>query len=83
MWTRGHDARRGSETLSATIPLYWRHVALTSNRGISPILASGMIMLLLAGADLIGVDFNLKEDRALFGAAQKREFSCFVHTSSR
>ena len=40
-------------------------------------------MLLLAGANLIGVDFNLKEDRALFGVAQKREFSCFVHTSSR
>lgn len=33
----------------------------------------GMIMQLLAGANLIDVDFNLKEDRTLFSAAQKRE----------
>lgn len=39
--------------------------------GISPIVTSGMIMQLLAGANLIDVDFSLKEDRALFGAAQK------------
>lgn len=39
--------------------------------GISPIVTSGMIMQLLAGANLIEVDFNLKEDRALFGGAQK------------
>jgi hypothetical protein len=32
-----------------------------------------MIMQLLAGANLIEVDFSLKEDRALFGGAQKRE----------
>jgi hypothetical protein len=31
-------------------------------------------MQLLAGANLIEVDFSLKEDRALFGGAQKREF---------
>lgn len=53
-------------------------VILASNRGtlmelgISPIITSGMIMQLLAGANLIDVDFNLKEDRALFGGAQKR-----------
>lgn len=41
--------------------------------GISPIVTSGMIMQLLAGANLIDVDFALKEDRALFGGAQKRE----------
>ncbi|KAI6102643.1 SecY subunit domain-containing protein [Pisolithus croceorrhizus] len=52
-------------------------VILASNRGtlmelgISPIVTSGMIMQLLAGANLIEVDFSLKEDRALFGAAQK------------
>lgn len=46
--------------------------------GISPILTSGMIMQLLAGANLIDVDFNLKEDRALFGGAQKRESSLFL-----
>ena len=31
-----------------------------------------MLMQLLAGAQLIEVDFNLKEDRALFSGAQKR-----------
>jgi len=60
-------------------PLYWMRVILASNRGtlmelgISPIVTSGMIMQLLAGANLIDVDFGLKEDRALFSGAQKRE----------
>lgn len=68
-------------------PLYWMRVILASNRGtlmelgITPIITSGMIMQLLAGANLIDVDFGLKEDRALFSGAQKREFftppSCF------
>lgn len=44
--------------------------------GITPVVTSGMIMQLLAGAQLIDVDFNLKDDRALFGGAQKRESSC-------
>ncbi|KIJ41296.1 hypothetical protein M422DRAFT_75644 [Sphaerobolus stellatus SS14] len=58
-------------------PLYWLRAILASNRGtlmelgITPIVTSGMIMQLLAGANLIEVDFQLKEDRALFGAAQK------------
>ncbi|KAH9455094.1 hypothetical protein MJO28_012543 [Puccinia striiformis f. sp. tritici] len=58
-------------------PLYWMRVILASNRGtlmelgISPIVTSGMIMQLLAGAQLVEVDFTLKEDRALFGGAQK------------
>ncbi|CAD6929795.1 unnamed protein product, partial [Tilletia controversa] len=58
-------------------PLYWMRVILASNRGtlmelgISPIITSGMIMQLLAGAQLVEVDFSVKEDRALFGAAQK------------
>ncbi len=61
-------------------PLYWTRVIMASNRGtlmelgITPIVTSGMIMQLLAGANLIEVDFGLKEDRALFGSAQKREF---------
>lgn len=61
-------------------PLYWMRVILASNRGtlmelgISPIITSGMIMQLLAGANLIEVDFSLKEDRALFSGAQKCEF---------
>jgi protein transport protein SEC61 subunit alpha len=62
-------------------PLYWMRVILASNRGtlmelgISPIVTSGMIMQLLAGANLVEVDFSLKDDRALFSGAQKRECS--------
>jgi protein transport protein SEC61 subunit alpha len=50
---------------------------LASNRGtlmelgITPIITSGMIMQLLAGANIIHVDYSLKEDRALFSGAQK------------
>lgn len=40
--------------------------------GISPIVTSGLIMQLLAGAKLIDVDQNIKEDRALFNGANKR-----------
>lgn len=50
--------------------------------GITPIVTSGMIMQLLAGANLIEVDFSLKEDRALFSGAQKRE-SCLVLLQNR
>ncbi len=47
--------------------------------GITPIITSGMIIQLLQGAGFIEVDFTLKEDRALFGAAQKRaSTSCSV-----
>lgn len=42
--------------------------------GITPIVTSGMIMQLLAGANLIDVDFSLKDDRVLFSGAQKREY---------
>ncbi|KAI7879107.1 SecY protein [Lichtheimia hyalospora FSU 10163] len=58
-------------------PLYWMRVILASNRGtlmelgITPIVTSGMIMQLLSGANLIHVDYSLKEDRALFSGAQK------------
>ncbi|WFD04602.1 translocon subunit [Malassezia obtusa] len=58
-------------------PLYWMRVILASNRGtlmelgISPIVTSGMIIQLLASANLVQVDFSLKEDRALLGGAQK------------
>jgi protein transport protein SEC61 subunit alpha len=51
---------------------------MASNRGtlmelgISPIISSGMIMQLLAGAQIIEVDYSLKEDRALFSGSQKR-----------
>lgn len=73
-------------------PLYWMRVILASNRGtlmelgITPIVTSGMIMQLLAGANLIDVDFSLKEDRALFGGAQKRQYfptSCMLRHSPK
>lgn len=70
-------------------PLYWMRVILASNRGtlmelgISPIITSGMIMQLLAGANLIEVDFSLKEDRALFSGAQKREYTRLLTCHSK
>lgn len=45
--------------------------------GITPIITSGMIIQLLAGAGFIEVDMTLKEDRALFAGAQKRELLRF------
>ncbi|TMS39192.1 hypothetical protein L596_005757 [Steinernema carpocapsae] len=57
-------------------PLYWLRVILASNRGtlmelgISPIVTSGLIMQLLAGAKIIEVGDTPKE-RALFNGAQK------------
>jgi protein transport protein SEC61 subunit alpha len=58
-------------------PFYWMRVILASNRGtlmelgISPIVTSGLVMQLLAGSKIIEVDQGLKDDRALFGGAQK------------
>lgn len=57
---------------------------MASNRGtlmelgISPIISSGMIMQLLAGAQIIEVDYSLKEDRALFSGSQKRSFYLLI-----
>lgn len=57
-------------------PFYWMRVILASNRGtlmelgISPIVTSGLIMQLLAGAKIIEVGESVK-DRALFNGAQK------------
>jgi len=57
-------------------PFYWIRVILASNRGtlmelgISPIVTSGLIMQLLAGAKLIEVG-DTPKDRALFNGAQK------------
>jgi len=65
-------------------PLYWLRAILASNRGtlmelgITPVVTSGMIMQLLAGAQLIDIDFGLKDDRALFGGAQKCKSSLLV-----
>lgn len=60
-------------------PFYWLRVILASNRGtlmelgISPIVTSGLIMQLLAGAKIIEVGDTPKE-RALFNGAQKCKF---------
>ncbi|CAB1353549.1 unnamed protein product, partial [Coregonus sp. 'balchen'] len=58
-------------------PFYWMRVILASNRGtlmelgISPIVTSGLIMQLLAGAKIIEVG-DTPKDRALFNGAQKQ-----------
>lgn len=62
-------------------PFYWIRVILASNRGtlmelgISPIVTSGLIMQLLAGAKIIEVG-DTPKDRALFNGAQK----CMVYS---
>lgn len=67
----GISSHKGSD------PFYFMRVLLASNRGslmelgISPIVTSGMVMQLLAGSKIIEVDQTLREDRILFGAAQK------------
>ncbi len=42
-----------------------------SRPGIAPIITSSMAMQLMAGAQIIDVNQGMKEDRALFGGAQK------------
>jgi len=67
----------GIVSSASSDPFYWMRVILASNRGtlmelgISPIVTSGLVMQLLAGAKLIDVDQSIKEDRELFGGAQK------------
>lgn len=67
----------GVATSKSSDPFYWMRVILASNRGtlmelgISPIITSGLVMQLLAGSRIIEVNQSLKEDRALFNAAQK------------
>jgi protein transport protein SEC61 subunit alpha len=67
----------GVKTSNSSDPFYWVRVILASNRGtlmelgISPIITSGLVMQLLAGAKLIEVDQSVRDDRALFGGAQK------------
>jgi len=67
----------GIKTNSSSDPFYWMRVILASNRGtlmelgISPIVTSGLVMQLLAGAKIIEVDQGSKSDRELFQGAQK------------
>lgn len=66
-------------------PFYWMRVMMASNRGtlmelgITPIMSAGTIMQLLAGAQIIVIDQNVKEDRILFNGAQKRIFRFFYY----
>ena len=66
-------------------PFYWIRVILASNRGtlmelgISPIVTSGLIMQLLAGAKIIEVG-DTPKDRALFNGAQKCKLYLFRTT---
>lgn len=68
----------GINSSDAADPFYWSRVILASNRGtlmelgIQPIVTSGMVMQLLAGAKIIEFDQNNKEEKELFNGAQKR-----------
>ena len=67
----------GTLRMEGADPLYWLRVILASNKGtlmelgISPVITSSMIMQLLAGAKIIDVNMNSKQDRDLFQASQK------------
>ena len=58
-------------------PFYYMRVILASNRGtlmelgISPIVTSGLVLQMLAGARVIDVDYSSKDDRVLYSGAQK------------
>ena len=66
-------------------PFYLLRVVFASNRGslmelgIQPIVTSGMIIQLLAGSGIIGVDYSNTEDRALMGGITK--FFAIITTS--
>lgn len=67
----------GIRSSESSDPFYWSRVILASNRGtlmelgISPIVTSGLVMQLLAGAKIIDVDQSDKDERELFAGAQK------------
>ncbi len=67
----------GVTRASGSDPFYWMRVILASNRGtlmelgISPLVTASMVMQLLAGIRMIDVNMQVREDRALYGGAQK------------
>eukprot|EP01027_Heterolobosea_sp_BB2_P020763 GEZU01029654.1.p1 GENE.GEZU01029654.1~~GEZU01029654.1.p1 ORF type:complete len:483 (-),score=178.45 GEZU01029654.1:161-1609(-) len=67
----------GIRASKSSDPFYWLRVISASSKGtlmelgISPIVTSGLVMQLLAGAKIIDVDESIKEDRVLFNGAQK------------
>lgn len=58
-------------------PFYWMRMMMASNRGtlmdlgISPVVTSSMIMQFLTMIELVKVDYNVKEDKLLHGAASR------------
>ena len=58
-------------------PMYWSRLILASNRGtlmelgIGPIITASMIVQLLAGAKILDVDQNNREEKELLSSAQK------------
>lgn len=78
----------GIRSNDSSDPFYWMRVILASNRGtimelgISPIVTSGLVMQLLAGAKIIEVDQSDKEERALFNGAQKCTYFFFFFSNN-
>eukprot|EP00850_Spirogloea_muscicola_P004458 SM000019S05002 [mRNA] locus=s19:454268:457629:- [translate_table: standard] len=72
----------GIHSATGSDPFYWMRVILASNRGtvmelgITPIVTSGLVMQLLAGAKIIEVDNSVKEDRALLSVAAPLFCAC-------
>ena len=58
-------------------PFYWMRMMMASNRGtlmdlgISPVITASMIMQFLTMSEIIKVDFSIKEDKLLHGAATR------------
>jgi protein transport protein SEC61 subunit alpha len=58
-------------------PFYWMRMMMASNRGtlmdlgISPVVTASMIMQFFTTSELIKVDFGIKEDKILHGAATR------------
>ena len=67
----------GVQRVSSSDPYYWMRVILASNRGtlmelgVTPLITSGLVLQLLAGARVIDFNDASKVDRSLFVAAQK------------
>jgi len=67
----------GIKTNTGSDPFYWARMIMASSKGtlmelgIGPIVTSGMVMQLLVGTQLISIDTNVKEDKALYNGVQK------------
>lgn len=67
----------GIISTDAADPLYWLRTILASTRGTlmeigtTPMITAGLLLQLLAGAQILDVNFDLKSDRELFQSAQK------------